>query len=101
MSGGKTKGENSPFCPQCAGRKVYVTDSRTRASGAVYRRRACRACGHRFSTFEVNAAQFSALIQRLQSFERTASIMQDMARSVRAELQTTDVMKAMKSHIDG
>ena len=40
-------------CPRCGGADTRVIDSRTQdASNAIKRRRECRACGYRFTTFE-------------------------------------------------
>ena len=40
-------------CPYCASDDDHVIDSRTAESGAaIRRRRECRACGERFSTYE-------------------------------------------------
>ncbi|WP_085830402.1 transcriptional regulator NrdR [Collinsella vaginalis] len=40
-------------CPKCGGDDTRVIDSRMQdSSNAVKRRRECRACGHRFTTFE-------------------------------------------------
>ncbi len=39
------------FC-DCGGR-THVTDSREHTDGFLYRRRACRSCGQRISTYEV------------------------------------------------
>src|SRR5579872_5258131 len=38
-------------CPACSHADSKVTDSRT-ADGAIRRRRACLACGERFTTYE-------------------------------------------------
>ena len=42
-------------CPKCSSSETAVTDSREkkRAGGIVYRRRRCKKCYHRFSTYEV------------------------------------------------
>lgn len=40
-------------CPRCGGDETKVIDSRTQdASNAIKRRRECKACGYRFTTFE-------------------------------------------------
>ena len=40
-------------CPRCGGADTRVIDSRTQeASNAIKRRRECRSCGYRFTTFE-------------------------------------------------
>lgn len=40
-------------CPKCGGDDTRVVDSRTQdASNAIKRRRECRGCGYRFTTFE-------------------------------------------------
>lgn len=40
-------------CPACGGEDTRVIDSRTQEStNAIKRRRECRTCGHRFTTFE-------------------------------------------------
>ena len=45
------------LCPRCAHTHTRVIDSRARAAGReVMRRRRCRACAYRWTTFEVNGA---------------------------------------------
>ncbi len=40
-------------CPKCGGADTRVVDSRTQdSSNAIKRRRECRSCGYRFTTFE-------------------------------------------------
>lgn len=40
-------------CPKCGGDDTRVVDSRTQeATNAIKRRRECRSCGYRFTTFE-------------------------------------------------
>ena len=39
-------------CPKCGGAKQRITDSR-QTGNEVRRRRECRACGHRFTTYEL------------------------------------------------
>ena len=40
-------------CPKCGGDDTRVVDSRTQdSSNAIKRRRECRSCGYRFTTFE-------------------------------------------------
>ena len=40
-------------CPKCGGDETRVVDSRTQeATNAIKRRRECRSCGYRFTTFE-------------------------------------------------
>lgn len=46
-------------CPKC-GERTKVTDSRVKGSpekAHVYRRRKCRKCGMRFSTYEVRVLE--------------------------------------------
>ena len=39
-------------CPQCGSTDTHVVDTVREASGSIRRRRACKACGRRFSTLE-------------------------------------------------
>ena len=40
-------------CPKCGGENTRVIDSRMQeVTNAIKRRRECRTCGHRFTTFE-------------------------------------------------
>lgn len=56
-------------CPQCAG-STEVRDSRPRIEGTgIRRRRLCARCGHRFTTWEVQAGDVDALMSGVQNAE--------------------------------
>jgi transcriptional repressor NrdR len=60
-------------CPRC-NRPTRVLESRRSEGNSVRRRRACAACGHRFTTFERAAAPPMQVIKRdgsRQRFDRT------------------------------
>lgn len=43
---------HGPQCPYCDARLSQVTTTNPRADGTVYRRRWCKACQGRFTTYE-------------------------------------------------
>lgn len=51
-------------CPICHCDKTYATDSR-----GERRRRKCGRCGHRWTTFEINADR----LEQLEAIERTVT----------------------------
>ena len=53
-------------CTKCEG-KSKVIDSRVKSMG-VYRRRECLACGHRFSTIELEWDEVTDTAKRLDDF---------------------------------
>lgn len=53
------QGDTSAFtCPLCGG-KTAVKDSRPVPNNIIRRRRLCLVCGHRVTTFEVEAKRYS------------------------------------------
>ena len=57
-------------CPQCGGARTDVKDSRPRGeAGGIRRRRLCPSCGHRFTTWEVQAGDVDALMIGVQNAE--------------------------------
>jgi transcriptional regulator NrdR family protein len=60
----KTSDSNGIHCPQCEGGITEVIDSRPTHVGthqAIRRRRCCRQCGYRFTTFEISETTFSEM----------------------------------------
>jgi hypothetical protein len=54
-------------CPECQG-PTEVRDSRPRMEeGGIRRRRHCADCGHRFTTWEVQAGDIDALMSGVQN----------------------------------
>jgi transcriptional repressor NrdR len=42
-------------CPQCGGQRLKVIYTRPKAGGRILRRRECKACGKRLTTWEKTA----------------------------------------------
>ena len=61
-------------CPKCGGGDTRVIDSRTQeVTNAIKRRRECRACGYRFTTYEVIESSPLMVVKRdgsRQPFDR-------------------------------
>jgi transcription elongation factor Elf1 len=56
----RAEGKLPTACPECDRLKLFVLE--TRASGAATRRRrACSACGYRFTTYEITADKYKLL----------------------------------------
>lgn len=58
-------GSDAIPCPEC-GKASRVINSRAAEvieTPAIYRRRACRSCDHRWSTFEIDAGLLKSLIE--------------------------------------
>lgn len=53
------------FCPACAGASE-VNDSRS-TNGTVKRRRECKACGGRWTTYEVSEGVYRSMVKRHQT----------------------------------
>jgi len=49
-------------CPKCDSRRLIVTDSRSRKK-YIRRRRECRECRHRFTTYEMTQEEKENLIR--------------------------------------
>lgn len=52
-------------CPKCAGKQVFIIDSRAKTDH-VWRRRECRDCGYRWNTVEVEQDLFERRKNDLQ-----------------------------------
>ena len=48
------------LCPFCDA-ETFIVDSRRSVKGTIRRRRECRKCGYRYSTYEVSSDQFKKL----------------------------------------
>ncbi len=74
-------------CPNCSSRRTYVNDTR-RSHGRVWRRRICRDCAARFTTWEIYDESFRRQEigeQELQRIERKkARIEQELEQSLAA-----------------
>ena len=71
MSGMQEK--YSRECPKCS-RDSKVVDSRMDASGFIWRRRECIACGHRWKTYEVNQEFYEELERRKSMLDQKSYI---------------------------
>lgn len=70
-------------CPKCDA-ETAVIDSRS-ALGTVRRRRQCEACGHRFTTREVNQEDWEALreaVRRAELHRRIAEALRTLAEEL-------------------
>lgn len=77
-------------CPYCGNDDTQVKDSRpTEDSNAIRRRRACSACGGRFTTFE--RVQLRDLTVLKKSGRRVPFDREKLARSVHTALRKRDV----------
>lgn len=51
-------------CEKCGGTNLYVVDSRPNHNGIGYkRRRECRDCGERFTTYEVTPEEYQMVVK--------------------------------------
>ena len=57
-------------CTLCGG-KVYVVETEPRKHVLVWRRRACRVCGHRFTTYEVSVEDYSLMKKQADEWNRS------------------------------
>jgi transcriptional repressor NrdR len=84
-------------CPSCGADDDKVVDSRPTADGsAIRRRRECRACGLRFTTFE--RAELPGLLVAKRSgavapFSRQ-KVLDGMARAAKGRIPTADLERA-------
>jgi hypothetical protein len=60
-------------CPACASTGTEVLDSRGTPEGWIRRRRRCNNCGHRMTTYEVNAEELEATMREIRAI-RTAAV---------------------------
>lgn len=73
-------------CGRCGALSAECRDSRwSHRRAMVRRRRACRACGHRWSTFEVDEARLLVLEQALETAARLRGEL-DALRAANQEL---------------
>lgn len=78
------------LCPRCFARNSAVKDSRP-AFQSIRRRRECKSCGHRWTTFEIAAdetglmaiLEFDAMLQELEPHELDA--MKSLIRHFRSK----------------
>jgi transcriptional repressor NrdR len=84
-------------CPVCGSDDDKVVDSRPAAVGdAIRRRRECRACGHRFTTFE--RIELPELLVRKRSgtvtpFSR-AKVLEGMSRAAKSRVPAAELDRA-------
>lgn len=67
-----TGGHSYP-CPLCQG-QTGVNDTRPAAVDGVRRRRICRECGHRFTTYETQWEDAHKFVELLEALQRRNSI---------------------------
>lgn len=89
--------EPTLHCPRCGSADDRVVDSRPAGSGdAIRRRRECRSCGHRFTTFE--RIELPELLVRKRSgtaspFAR-AKVLEGMSRAAKSRVPAAELERA-------
>lgn len=63
-------------CPTCASKDVRAADSRPHKIGRL-RRRACKTCGHTWSTIEIPIAALTSIFATLDIVDKMRSILVD------------------------
>lgn len=61
------------LCRKCGSENLYVMDSR-KDGGRIRRRKKCSDCGHRFTTYEINASEFFKIERSLQLISELQSV---------------------------
>ena len=61
-------------CGQCGG-KVRVMETEQRSSGLLWRRRECKGCGWRFSTYEILVDDYNRMDEQARKW---ASLIMDL-----------------------
>jgi transcriptional regulator NrdR family protein len=72
------------MCPKC-GEDSAVLDSRETDRSVVRRRRECRACATRWTTYELSAEEYEAL-QRVQQIAQTMATARRALKSAEEQL---------------
>lgn len=84
-------------CPRCGADDDRVVDSRPAGDGgAIRRRRECRSCGHRFTTFERIELPELSVRKRSGSaspFSR-AKVLEGMSRAAKSRVPVSDLERA-------
>lgn len=78
----------SRLCPKCDADSMVV-DSRVRQTGRTYRRRACmnKKCRHRWTTVEMNEAEFKSMRDYWLSAKTTFTQIAKAIKLSKAELK--------------
>lgn len=63
------------MCPNCESDQIVVIDSRPHQKNIVYRRRKCLSCDYRFSTIEIEKADYESLVNRANNVEKLKRMM--------------------------
>lgn len=66
-------------CPKCLSDNDRVTDSRT-VGGQVWRRRECRRCNGRWSTFEITKEEYERLSKQISEIREHLIAVQRIAK---------------------
>lgn len=77
-------------CPKCGNDDTRVVDSRTQdSSNAIKRRRECRACGYRFTTFErcEDPIEVCKSDGSIQPFDRNKLLVGLMRATIKREIE--------------
>ena len=62
------------LCPKCKSENSYVIDCRERKDGNLRRRRTCMDCEHRFTTIEVDIADYDNLKELAATFKKLLAL---------------------------
>lgn len=70
-------------CPACGSALVQVFNSRNReTSGIKYRQRECLECGHRYSSYELLAEEYNALVKDSEELRKIRSSWNEILQSL-------------------
>lgn len=69
---------NSWKCPACGSGQTHVTDARMNSSGYFRRRRHCKDCDTKFTTFEMGRREFDLVKQRQKEIAELRWLLQSL-----------------------
>jgi transcriptional regulator NrdR family protein len=63
--------EHATKCPSCGGEaSTTLANSYKERADAVRRRRQCKKCGHRFSTYEIETGRLKSIIEAIRYLKK-------------------------------
>lgn len=65
-------------CLECRSQDIACTDSRPSAGNAIRRRRLCKVCGTRFTTYEVTAHGIEVMLHADAKLREIAALIADL-----------------------
>lgn len=75
-----------------------VVDSRCQNSDLVWRRRRCKKCHRRFTTYEIDQERYEQLLQ-LENFVRKLAAFKDQAAKIADAISTTTIKPEVRTSI--